>query len=312
MMKSLLVAGVATLAGASAASAGMPEGAPHQCYGRVVLPQEYQSREVRVMDSPGGVARRVIPGTVEHSWRRVLVRPAHIERIPAPALYRTTYVTETSPGPRHWVREAPRYGTVVEHVVVQPGHWVWERRYGPVASGPPEPGQVVVRPTGVIMCKVWCPAKVADVPRQVMLSPGRAYAVQTTVRHTFARRVLVRPAGSFVREVPAEYRQVAVSRIVSPPRVEHVRIPPSFHTVVERRAVGGGESWAPVVCGGPLSRPALARMQSSLIRQGYDPGPPDGMERPQTYSALRRFQMDHHMPAGQVTVDSARALGVVP
>ena len=55
----------------------------------------------------------------------------------------------------------------------------------------------------------------------------------------------------------------------------------------------------------------MARMQSSLAAQGYDAGPQDGVGRPQTYEALRRFQVDHRLAAGQVTVESARALGVV-
>jgi peptidoglycan hydrolase-like protein with peptidoglycan-binding domain len=53
-------------------------------------------------------------------------------------------------------------------------------------------------------------------------------------------------------------------------------------------------------------------MQQSLAQKGYDPGPQDGEARPQTYEALRKFQMDNRMAAGQITVESARALNVIP
>jgi peptidoglycan hydrolase-like protein with peptidoglycan-binding domain len=55
----------------------------------------------------------------------------------------------------------------------------------------------------------------------------------------------------------------------------------------------------------------MQRVQAALAQRGYAPGPADGQARPQTHDALRRFQMDNHMAAGQITVESARALGVV-
>jgi hypothetical protein len=124
-------------------------------------------------------------------------------------------------------------------------------------------------------------------------------------------RVLVHPAETLERTVPAVYRDETVTRVVQRERVEVRRIDAVYGTVQSRRIVPGGEGWSPVVCGGPLSAPAMQRMQASLAQRGYDPGPIDGQGRPQTYEALRRFQMDNHMAAGQITVESARALGVI-
>jgi hypothetical protein len=115
-----------------------------------------------------------------------------------------------------------------------------------------------------------------------------------------------------VRQVPAEYRDIALTHVVRPARVETYRIPARYGLVQDRRMVSGGEGWAPVVCGGPLSHDGMQRLQTALAKRGYNPGATDGYGRPETYGALRRFQMDHHMPAGQITVQSAQALGVVP
>ena len=314
MMRPLLAGAVGVLAIGSTAWAGGEPGAygPRECFGRVALPPTYESRDVEVQTQPGRLGRRYIPAVVEHGWRRELVRAASVERVATPAVYRMSYTRVTAPGPRRWIHAAARYAERDETVMVTPGHWVWARRDGPLASGPPQPGQTIVEPTGVVLCKVWCPARYAHVAAQVMVAPGRDYAVSTQVHRLVAYRALVRPAGLVERRVPAQYRQVAVSRVTSGPRTETVRISPRFDVVRQRRMVAGGEGWAPVVCGGPLSRPALAHMQASLAERGYDAGPADGRERPQTYAALRRYQIDHAQPAGQITVDSARSLGVIP
>jgi len=180
-----------------------------------------------------------------------------------------------------------------------------------MSSAPAQPGQTLVEPTGEIMCKVWCPARYEDVQRQVMTAPGRRFAVQTAITRKTVRRVLVHPAETLERTVPAVYRDEVVIRVVQRERIEVRRIDAVYGAVQSHRIVPGGEGWSPVVCGGPLSVPAMQRMQASLAQRGYDPGPIDGQGRPQTYDALRRFQMDNHMAAGQITVESARALGVI-
>ena len=308
LMKPLVISAMA----AASLAGGSPVLAQGGCVGQVLLPPVETVRSERVLTAPGRVERAYVPAEVERSRRAVLVRPAREERIGFGAQYRleTRYVS--APGPVRWVREPDRYADIAEHVLVEPGHYVWQRRYGPTVSGPPEPGQTVVSPTGVVMCKVWCPARYETVVRHVRVAPGRAYAVRTTVQRAQSRRVLVHPAGYKVRTIAAEYRWVSTARVVAPARWQVRRSAPRFAWRTERETHDGGSAYAPVVCGGPLSRPAMARMQSSLAANGYDPGPADGLGRPQTYAALHRFQVDHRLAAGQVTVESARALNVIP
>ena len=304
-MKPLLIA--ALLAGAAS-----PALAEAGCVGQVLLPPVERAHSERVLVAPGRIERRYVPAEVARSSRQVLVRPGYEERRRVPALYRLERSFVAAPGPVRWSREPDRYAEVAERVLVQPGHYVWERRAGPLVSGPPEPGQTMVSPTGVVMCRIWCPARYETVTRQVRVGPGRLVGVRSTVRREVVRRVLVRPAGVEVRRIPAEYRRVSSTRLVAPSHYEVRRTPAQYAMRTEREVQDGGSGYAPVVCGGPLSRPAMARMQSSLAAQGYDPGPADGIGRPQTYAALHRFQVDHRLAAGQVTVESARALGVVP
>ncbi len=294
-----------------AAAAASPVLAQGGCVGKVLLPPVETSRGERVLEAPGRVERLYHPALVERRGRQVMVRPGREERIALPALYRTERSYTVQPGPTRWSREPDRYADVADQVLVAPGHYVWERRSGPVVSGPPEAGQTIVTPTGLVLCKVWCPARYETVERRVRVGAGRWVGERTSVRHEIVRRVLVRPAGYATRELPAEYRTVFTTRVVAPGGYEVRRTPARYGFRIEREQHDGGSAYAPVVCGGPLSRPAMARMQSSLAAQGYDPGPQDGVGRPQTYAALHRFQVEHRLAAGQVTVESARALGVV-
>jgi len=302
---SLLAAGIA-----AAQPPGVQPDGPG-CYGRVLLPGHEETASQRVLQASAREERHVIAAVVERTVHRVLVHPARVERKVVPAEYRTEVHTYQVPGARRWVQTEAQYKTVTERVLVSPGRWVWERHYGPVSTAPAQPGQTMVEPTGEIMCKVWCPARYEDVQRQVLVTPARRYAVQTCVTRQSVRRVLVHPAQVLERTVPAVYRDEITTRVVRPARVEVRRVGPVYGVVQSRHIVPGGEGWSPVVCGGPLSTAAMQRMQASLAQRGYDPGPIDGQGRPQTYDALRRFQMDNHMAAGQITVESARALGVI-
>ena len=303
-MKPLLIA-------AMLGAAASPAFAQGGCVGKVLLPPTEAVHSERVLASPGRVERIYLPARVERSGHQVLVRPGREERVRLAAVYRVERHVYTSPGPTRWTRGPDRYEDVAQTVMIAPGHYVWERRYGPLVSAPPQPGQTVVTGTGLVMCKVWCPARYATEMHRVRVAPGRMVGVRTRVQHVMARRVLVRASSYAIHRIPAEYRWVSTERMVAPGRWMVRRTAAQYGLRTVREVQDGGLTYAPVVCGGPLSRPAMARMQGSLAAQGYDPGPQDGIGRPQTYDALHRFQVEHRLAAGQVTVESARALGVV-
>ena len=139
----------------------------------MLLPPTEAVRTTQVLVSPERVERTRIPAEVRWDRRAVLVRPGRVERRRWAAEYRMERSFESLPGPLRWRRGPDRYETLAERVLVAPGHAVWERRGGPVVSGPPEPGQTIVTPTGVVLCRVWCPAVYRTVLRSVRVGPGR-------------------------------------------------------------------------------------------------------------------------------------------
>lgn len=57
----------------------------------------------------------------------------------------------------------------------------------------------------------------------------------------------------------------------------------------------------------PANSSAITRVQSGLLRLGYNPGPIDGVMGSQTENAIRNYQRDHNLLVdGRPTVELAR------
>lgn len=54
----------------------------------------------------------------------------------------------------------------------------------------------------------------------------------------------------------------------------------------------------------------MRRVQQALANEGYNPGPVDGIRGPRTLAALKSFQEDNDLAAGELTKETLRALNV--
>lgn len=314
-LAALAVVGLAAIAGPLAEAKDLPPAGarPGECYGKVILPPVYGSTKERVLKRGAWTETRRGRAVVERTTERVLVQPAHIRRVKLPAVYRTEVVWVKAPGRRVLVTEPAEYEVVREKVVLEPGHAEWRRQSAALAYGETSYGrQTIVEPTGEVLCRVWVPARYGYVSRKVMVSPGRAYEeVGPARRYKQVRKIKVRDGGWTEKRVPAVYKTRVVEKVIrrGPARtIQH----PAVYGVVEKpkllREEGAG--WARVLCGGAINPAFMARVQEALIDRGFDPGPPDGVARPQTYAALRMFQRRQGLAQGQLTEESARALGL--
>ena len=290
-----------------------PNAHPGECFGKVVLPAVYGTASREILEHEGWTETRRTPDVVEHIAQRVLVRPAAVERIRTAAVYRDEVSWIDHPGRRRIVSEPARYQTVSEKVLISPGHAEWRRTDAPLAYGETNSGQTLVQATGEVVCRVWVSARYGHVSRQVLISPGRSYAVAGPGwRERVVRHIRVSDGGWIERRVPALYRTEYVGRTVRPGRAEVIEHPAVYRTVESQALIQPErEGWAQVLCGGAINPAFMVRVQQALIAQGFDPGPPDGATRVETYSALRLFQRQHRLAEGQLTVESARALGVI-
>jgi hypothetical protein len=290
-----------------------PSARPGECYGKVLLPPVYGVAHKKVLEKEGWTERKPGREVATKVARKVLVKPARTVRVRKPAVYKTEVSWVTKPGRVRWVEEPAHYKIVREKVLVEPGHAEWRRVDAPLAYGESRGGQTLVQPTGEVVCRVWVPARYAYEERKVLVSPARSHKVKGPPRREkVVRKVKVREAGWTEKRVPAVYRTEYVktgTRHVPGEVIEH---PPVYREVETPTLVRPErDGWARVVCGGAINPAFMVRVQQALIARGFDPGPPDGIGRPQTYDALRMFQRQQRLAQGQLTVESARALGVL-
>lgn len=291
-----------------------PEARPGECYGRVLLAPTYERVSKQVLEREAWTETLQDAPVTQKVTRKVLVRPATVKRVQTAAVYETRVRWETRPGKRRTVVEPARYKTVTKRVLVSAARSEWRlQSQATMSYGTPQPGQTRLTPTGEVYCKVLIPAVYDTVSTRVKVAEGRSYTVEGPARKVKrVERVLVREGGWVEKTVPAVYRTEVVKTVVRPGGVRTVTHPAVYRTVEQPvLKESGRQSWARVVCGGAIAPAFMQRVQQSLIAQGYDPGPPNGVGTEQTYAALRRYQSDRGLAQGQLTVESAQALGVL-
>lgn len=289
-----------------------PSARPGECYGRVVTPPVYGRSHKQVLEREAWTETRRGAPVVERVTRKVLVRAARTERTRVSALYKTVVRWKTLPGARRTVTEPARYRVVTEKVMVEPARSEWRLTSAPLAYGESR-GQTMLQPTGEVYCRVIIPARYEHIQRRIKIAAARTYIVEGPARKVkTVERVLVKPAGFVTRTIPAVYRTEVVKKVVKPGSAKVIRHPPVYRNLDHPALIKpAGSGWALVVCGGEINPAFMAQVQQALIANGYDPGPPNGAGTPQTYAALRMYQRDHRLAQGQLTVESARALGVL-
>lgn len=290
-----------------------PAAKPGECYGRVLAPAVYGTESRKVLVKPGSVETRNVAGGVRKVKKKVLVRAARTEKVRTAAVYKDVTRVVYTQGPTQKVRQPAVYDYVDEKVLLEPAHAEWRRVDARLAAsqGGGYRGQTMVEPTGEVLCRVWVPARYGYVKTKILVSPARVDHVQGPARpRKVVERKLVRAGGWSVKKIPAVYR-TEWTTVATPARTVQVKTKAVYRTETATTLVkAGGLAWERVFCGGQLDPDFMAKVQRALAARGFDPGPADGQPRPETYAALRKFQAANNLGQGQLTIASARALGV--
>ena len=298
--------------GAFAGASDLPPAAkPGECFGRVYAPPVYGKEGHKVLVRPASTETRVLPGRTEKVRKRVLVQAARTEKVRVEPVYRDVTRVIYTPGARHWVHEPARYEIVQERVLLEPAHAVWKRVDAPLAAGGGYPGATRIEPTGDVFCRVLIPARYGYANRKVKVGSSRMIQVVGPAhKERVAVHELVRKGGWKALHTPAVYRSEWTT-VTRPGRKVVVKTHAVYRTEGARSVVRpGGLAWERVFCGGKLEPDFIRKVQAALAQRGYDPGPVDGEARPETYAALRKFQAAAGLSQGQLTIATAKALGV--
>jgi hypothetical protein len=284
-----------------------PNAKPGACYARVFLPAVYRDVDENIVERAAFETFAIVPATYEAVEKRLLVAEAY-QRIEVVAAS-FEWVEEKillKPASQVAVEAAPQFENVRETVVDEPAHTVWKA------------GQPVLEDlqngTGEVMCLVEVPATYKTVTRRVLKKAAETTIVEVPAQYQVVRKRLIKaPARTEVVDVPAKYETISTMRELHPAEIKKVMEPEQMGTIARRRKVAEGRlAWRQVVCETNLTPTTISEIQRALRDAGVDPGSIDGALGPQTIRAMKKFQTDNGLPAGQVTIDLLRSLGVDP
>ncbi len=283
-----------------------PNARAGECYARLFVPAEYKNVSKTVVKREAGVKIETTPAEYEWIEDKVLVKEAFEKLEVKPAEFK--WVEENvlvKPAGEKLVAEEAEYNTVDERVLVRDGYTSWKKGRGPIEK--------LDHGTGEIMCLVNVPPEYKTVTKRVLVKPAGVRKVEVPAEYaTIKKQVLVTPAQTVKTMVPAEYKTVKTMKLVQPAQEIRTDIPAELETVAENIKITDGRmEWRPILCETNTSSDVVRKLQSALMKAGFNPGAVDGSLGGRTFTAVQAYQQSKGLPSGQLTLETLNSLGVL-
>lgn len=322
--------------------------APGGCFVEYYKDAEYRTEVQQVMTKEASETIRIIPAEFETIEERVVVKEASSQVVDVPAVYRTQSESvlveparsvwqddcgviervENATGEVMCLVEVPaRYETLTKTVLDEPAT---TKTINIPAVYKTVQVQRLVRPASEQRIDV--PAEYTSVNRRVKtadpvffwlaksekadsaaVATGREICMtQRPAEYvSVIREVLSTPAETIASVVPARYQTVSVERLVSPASERRISIPARTKTVTSQVEIAPAKvEWRKVLCQANMTRQVITSLQRALKREGFDPGPIDGIVGKTTMRAIERFQIEEGLDRGGITYESLKRLKV--
>jgi Putative peptidoglycan binding domain len=279
-----------------------------KCYAKCKVPDQYETVQVQVVSKPASKRTVRTPAVYETATEKVMVREASSSFRVIPATYKTVTEQVLVEGEKKTSRTVPaRYRMESRQILVSEakGEWVKKKKAPNCFSQNPEDCYIV--------CYEEVPAKYRTETTQVEAEPSQTVESVIPARYTtVSKRVVDQPASTVEMPIEAQYRTVTRRIMVSPESVSEVETPAVYRTVSEKRLVkqGGFTVWTEILCENRTTNDKLTSVQRALQAAGYDPGVIDGKMGVKTQTALKQYQADKGLPAGNLNIETLKSLGV--
>jgi len=237
----------------------------------------------RVDNATGEVMCLVeVPARYETLTKTVLDTPATTKNISVPAVYKTVQVERlVKPASEERTELPAEYATVEKMVKVSDPVFFW------LAKG--EAVDEDAQATGREVCMSEQPAEFESVDK-----------------------VLVgKPASTVSATIPARYQTVQVERVVTPASENRIVIPARTKTVTSQVEIAPEKvEWRKVLCEVNMTPSVITSLQRALKREGFDPGPIDGVVGNATIQAMEQYQIEEGIDRGGITYEALKRLKV--
>ncbi|NND90840.1 MAG: peptidoglycan-binding protein [Granulosicoccus sp.] len=321
---------------------------PGSCFAEYYTEAQYKSETVQVMVKEATQTISVVPAEYETVEERVVVKEASSEVVDVPAVYRTeTESVLVEPARSVWqencgviervdnatgevmclVEVPARYETLTKTVQDKPAT---TKTINIPAVYKTIKVQRLVRPASEKRVDV--PAEYTSVNRRVKVADpvffwlakgetadSNAVATGREICLTqrpaeyanITREVVSEPASTKNSVIPARYQTITVQRLVSPASERRITIPARTKTVTSQIELSPAQAeWKQVLCEANMTRQIVTSLQRALKREGFDPGPIDGIMGRGTLKAIADYQTAEGIDKGGITLQLLRRLKV--
>ena len=322
---------------------------PDSCFREYFTPAEYRSGEERVLVKEGSERVETTPAVYETVEERVLVKEASSQVVDVPAVYRTeTESVLVEPARSVWktdgcglverventtgdvmclVEVPARYETLTKTVLDTPATTKTisvpaeydtvevQRLVTPAAEKrvevEPEYRTIGTRTKIADAGFFWLAEDEAPDAEATWSGQEVCLIERPAEYETVVRQVVETPASTSVAEVPARYRTIEVQRLVAPANERRIEIPARTRTVTSQVQVAPSRlEWRKVLCEANITPRIVSSLQRALQREGFDPGPIDGVIGQTTMRAIERFQTEMELDRGGITYETLERLEV--
>ncbi len=256
-------------------------------------------------------ARMLIPGESRTVTEKVLKKEAS-ERVEiVPATYKTvTKRVLVKPETTKLVSVPAKYGTKTERIQISEATTVWKKGAGTMAAGAGA-GAAGGSSAAAIVDRFGnqkiIGSRVTDTGELMCL-------VEVPAQYrTVTKTVLVSPASTKTVTSPAVYKTVEVTELVTAAQEKRIAIPEEYGTVTRTEQVRGEQlTWVPVLCQVNMTTGNVSTLQSALKKNGCYTCNVDGVMGPCTFRGAQCYAKKKGLPYGTnfVTVETIRALGL--
>lgn len=267
----------------------------------MLVPAQLQASTEKLVTREASPDFTTTPVQMGYGEKKIKVADAYVEYEVIPATFKEVSEDVEVERERVEIENLPAtYRTETKHFKVKEASMQWNPACPPVTGGTDIPPN----------CLLETPAEYQDITREVVEMPART--VKKTIpgkTKTITRKVLVEPAKVVRKEVPAVYETIQLSRVDQPAKVSSTPGQEQSQEVATQRKVQPERFISmPAVCEDSLDSAEISRIQQLLQQQGYYAGTPDGRLDVKTRTALTRFQQEHQLASGAVTLETLQKL----
>ena len=302
-----VVYGSTPITASNVSTGDLPPGAKvGECYTKIFVAPVYRAVSEKVLKKPASERVEVVPARYETLNKRVLIKEPSERIAVVPARYRWVEERVMVEEGSYQLNTIPaRFNWTEEKVLVSPAQTMWKKGKGLIEK--------INNATGDIMCLVEKPPVYNTVRKKVLVSPAMKKRVDIPPKFkVIKKQILVTPAACKKMIIPAQYQTIQVRKMRTPPQERRIPISAEYQTITRNVRVGEGTyDWRRVLCETNMGPNVISRVQAALNREGYYPGPMDGVFGQNTTAALRKYQSAKGLRAvGKLTYETLEILGV--